>query len=295
MVNLTGSYAMLVVGLVLILVGFANNVVVRSIAIVAGLTLTCVGVAYIVLHYKAEIAKAEKAAASVAEANAPGTSTSPRSILKKISDTVNSGSVLAEVTAPVNNTLVSHTIPSSVTWSDEEDDASDSSSSSSSSISSSSSASSTSFESSRTYNGRRQAGRRRQLEHVVEFDETEAPKEILKRKQKAYNSSAHYPKPVPAIPRRKKLLGYAPAYTPQPSPDILQYEFNPPQIPPSVGGPVYYHPPYKYPTVGEIAEERNRFWSMPETPDIDLHRRIGETRQYAMNMTTQRSGLMIPI
>jgi hypothetical protein len=88
------------------------------------------------------------------------------------------------------------------------------------------------------------------------------------------------------------VAGYMPASAPG---GDLAAVFNPAPLPPSVGGAVYYHPPYPYPTVGEIAEERNRFWAKPETPDIDRHRRLGQLRDYALTMRPQRSGLMVPV
>jgi hypothetical protein len=127
------------------------------------------------------------------------------------------------------------------------------------------------------------------LERVLEFNSTDMPKAI--NRATAVDMQAHAPRQVPAVPLRQKL-GYVAAS--QPGND-LDAVFNPVEPPPSVGGAVYYKPAYNYPTVGEIAEERNRFWSKPETPDVDRHRRLGELRDFALTMKPQRSGAMIPI
>jgi hypothetical protein len=127
------------------------------------------------------------------------------------------------------------------------------------------------------------------LERVLEFNSVDAPVAISRGIP--VDMAAHAPKQVPAVPLRQKL-GYVSAS--QPGEDLAAV-FNPVEPPPSVGGAVYYKPTYNYPTVGEIAEERNRFWSKPETPDVDRHRRLGELREFALTINPQRSGAMIPI
>ena len=127
------------------------------------------------------------------------------------------------------------------------------------------------------------------LEHVLEFSPSQAPVQL--QNNVLYEQPAHNPKTVPAIPMSQRF-GYVSASAPGPD---LAAMFNPVAPPPSVGGAVYYKPPQKYPTVGQIAEERNRFMSRPETPDIDRHRRLGQLREYALTMKAQRSGAMVPL
>jgi len=135
------------------------------------------------------------------------------------------------------------------------------------------------------------------LEKVVQFGKDDAPAAILAAVPQS--QPAHAPKnvpmrlPPPALPEFVPLVaGYMAASAPGCD---LADTFNPPPIAPSVGGAVYYKPPSKYPTVGEIAEERSRFWSKPETPEIDRHRRLGQLRDYALTMRPQRSGTMVPL
>ena len=135
------------------------------------------------------------------------------------------------------------------------------------------------------------------LEKVVQFGKDDAPAAILAAVPQS--QPAHEPKnvpmrlPPPALPEFVPLVaGYMAASAPGCN---LADTFNPPPIAPSVGGAVYYKPPSKYPTVGEIAEERSRFWSKPETPEIDRHRRLGQLRDYALTMRPQRSGTMVPL
>ena len=169
------------------------------------------------------------------------------------------------------------------------------------------------------------AGSSNTLENVVEFAAQDAPAVIAAAVPQT--QPAHDPKAVPMRLQRGAALAsvaspaspsapmpvYAPpslspasessvvipvvaGYMPASAPGgDLADVFNPAPLPPSVGGAVYYHPPYPYPTVGEIAEERNRFWAKPETPEIDRHRRLGQLRDYALTMRTQRSGLMVPV
>jgi len=127
------------------------------------------------------------------------------------------------------------------------------------------------------------------LENVVEFNGVEAPDSIQNSTPVGY--PAHPPTNVPAKPRRK-VLGYEPASAPGID---LAAVFTTQEVPVSVGGAVYYKPKYNYPTVGEIAAERSSFYSRPETPDIDRHRRLGQLRDYALTMRAQRSGVMVPM
>jgi len=127
------------------------------------------------------------------------------------------------------------------------------------------------------------------LEQVLEFSSSEAPVQL--QNNVLHEQPAHDPKTVPAIPMKQRL-GYVPASASGPD---LAAIFNPVAPPPSIGGAVYYKPPQKYPTVGQIAEERNRFMSRPETPDMDRHRRLGQLREYALTMKAQRSGAMVPL
>ena len=135
------------------------------------------------------------------------------------------------------------------------------------------------------------------LESVMEFQAQDAPATIASGTVQL--QAAHDPKavpmrvPYPVYAPLPVVAGYMPAAA-APAVDLATV-FNPAEVPPSVGGAVYYKPPSKYPTVGEIAEERNRFWSKPETPDIDRHRRLGQLRDYALTMRPQRSGAMIPV
>jgi hypothetical protein len=148
------------------------------------------------------------------------------------------------------------------------------------------------------------------LEKVVQFKKDDAPAAILAAVPQ--NQAAHAPKNVPMRLLSPNLLSPNPPSAaadnlPEYVPMVAGYmpasaqgcnlaeTFNPPPIAPSVGGAVYYKPPSKYPTVGEIAEERSRFWSKPETPDIDRHRRLGQLRDYALTMRPQRSGTMVPV
>lgn len=140
------------------------------------------------------------------------------------------------------------------------------------------------------------------LEKVVQFEKDDAPAAILAAIP--LSQPAHKPKSVPmrlpaAAANAASLPEYVPAvagYMAASAPGCnLADTFNPPPIAPSVGGAVYYKPPSKYPTVGEIAEERSRFWSKPETPEIDRHRRLGQLRDYALTMRPQRSGTMVPL
>jgi hypothetical protein len=130
------------------------------------------------------------------------------------------------------------------------------------------------------------------LEEVVEFEVVDSPAGIAGRS--VVVKPAHKPKKVPAVPKRYRA-GYVSASAPTDELPSLESTFNPVPIPPSVGGAVYYKPPSKYPTVGEIAEERQAFYSRPETPDIDRHRRIGQLREIALTLKPERSGNFIPM
>lgn len=136
------------------------------------------------------------------------------------------------------------------------------------------------------------------LETVVEFEGAESPQSVSPMNRKAHKRKAHAPKPVPAVPLRRRMdatvPGYAPAFAADAPP--VGESFTPAPLPPSAG-PTYYKPPYKYRTVNQIAEERAQFMQRPDTPELDRHRRVGQLREYglAIPITAQKDGVMVPL
>jgi hypothetical protein len=67
--------------------------------------------------------------------------------------------------------------------------------------------------------------------------------------------------------------------------------------PGTVCGPMYYSPPASYPDVNDMADERQRFWSRPDTPTLDHHRRVQGLREAALSLGPSRDGravLVVP-
>lgn len=65
-----------------------------------------------------------------------------------------------------------------------------------------------------------------------------------------------------------------------------------PLITQAIYSPSYFH---TYPSFEDIKMERERFTNLPETPDIDRHRRVGMLQEYALSLGQERDGYMIPI
>lgn len=127
------------------------------------------------------------------------------------------------------------------------------------------------------------------IARVQEFDNTASPVDIAAAAP-AYAVPDHEPKPVPARPVVVVPTPtiYEPAYI---TPPVVVEDVQPEPT----AGPVYWSPPQRYPTVDAIADERQRFWSKPETPDVDRQRRVGQLREYALTLGRDRDGSSVPI
>ena len=124
------------------------------------------------------------------------------------------------------------------------------------------------------------ATQQRPLAHVKRFDKTEPPVQVQTQPIEAV--ADHVPRPVPA---QRVTLGYQPASQPGPVSELggVAAGFVS-QTPPLSSGPVFYSPPTRYPSVDDIATERQQFWSRPETPALARDRRIGELREAALQL-----------
>lgn len=128
-------------------------------------------------------------------------------------------------------------------------------------------------------------------EHIAvqkEFDGDASPRDLRACPEQGVRD--HPPKPVPAVPRaqRKLALGYESASMPVPSTHA-----NPP--PAETRGPMWYTPPSRYPSVDDIAAQRQRFQARPETPAIDRQRRVGMLREAALMLGPPRDGSLVPM
>ena len=59
--------------------------------------------------------------------------------------------------------------------------------------------------------------------------------------------------------------------------------------------PMFYTPPSQYPSVDDIATERQRFWCRPETPETDRQRREGGLQEAAFLLGPPRDRSMVPV
>ena len=149
------------------------------------------------------------------------------------------------------------------------------------------------------------------LETVAEFVSSEPPVAVAESPR--VRQPAHQPLDVPALPRNPDLwtekqkrrhhrrhppsprLGYQPA-------SISSAPCGPVGAASEAGtfqaavGSLYYEYKYPYPTVNEVLEERQRFESRPETPEITRHRRIGELQEATVSLSPPgRDGLVVPV
>jgi hypothetical protein len=74
---------------------------------------------------------------------------------------------------------------------------------------------------------------------------------------------------------------------------VAESLYAPPGSAASPCGPIYYSPPSAYPDVNDMADERQRFWSRPETPTLDHHRRVQGLREAALSLGPSRDGRSI--
>ncbi len=117
------------------------------------------------------------------------------------------------------------------------------------------------------------------------FDYNACPGEV--QASPRHTSPAHSPKPVPAIHPRLRP-GYESAS--QPAPTVVPHQEKCQDT-----GPVFYRPQRRYPSVDDIALERQAFNARPDTPDIDRRRRVGLLQEAALMMGPPRDGHMVPI
>ena len=116
----------------------------------------------------------------------------------------------------------------------------------------------------------------------------------------------HVPKPVPAKPMAKRAtLGYEKPYAcpadaagpNDPLPFLNANGLGNVDVAESLTckAPMFYTPPSQYPTVDDIATERQRFWSRPETPETDRARREGMLQEAAFLLGPPNYRSMVPI
>ena len=109
----------------------------------------------------------------------------------------------------------------------------------------------------------------------------------------------HAPKPVPALLPSKRL-GYEKPYACGPANfgfTATSYDamaINPLDAAKDTA-PLFYTPPSQYPTVDDIATERQRFWSRPETPETDRTRREGLLLEAAFQLGAPNDRSMVPV
>lgn len=110
----------------------------------------------------------------------------------------------------------------------------------------------------------------------------------------------HDPKPVPATPCSVGLrLGYETPYSDSMTPQYIAAANTAGALNPEDAmldtSPMFYTPPSQYPTVDDIATERQRFWCRPETPETDRQRREGGLQEAAFLLGPPRDGSMVPV
>lgn len=109
----------------------------------------------------------------------------------------------------------------------------------------------------------------------------------------------HAPKPVPALLPSMRL-GYEKPYACGPANfgfTAASYDamaINPLEAAKDTA-PLFYTPPSQYPTVDDIATERQRFWSRPETPETDRTRREGLLLEAAFQLGAPNDRSMVPV
>lgn len=102
----------------------------------------------------------------------------------------------------------------------------------------------------------------------------------------------HVPKPVPARPTIYRY-GYQPGYVePETVADIASVIDQRQNV--LAEGPQYYSPGSAYQlTIDELADERNRFWQRPETPELARSRRVNMLREIAATLPAPRMSVAV--
>ena len=137
------------------------------------------------------------------------------------------------------------------------------------------------------------------LSAVKQF-RTEEPVTALKMEQAIFVPD-HEPHQVPATPSALRL-GYETPYAACGTTTTPQYvaamntagALNPEDAALDTS-PMFYTPPSQYPTVDDIATERQRFWCRPETPETDRQRREGGLQEAAFLLGPPQDRSMVPI
>jgi hypothetical protein len=116
----------------------------------------------------------------------------------------------------------------------------------------------------------------------------------------------HPPKAVPAVSVARRLsLGYEKPYVcpgaavsvpyAQAGVNVVDVGALNPESANECTAPMFYTPPSQYPTVDDIATERQRFWCRPETPETDRARREGLLKEASFLLGPPNDRSMVPV